>query len=133
MPKKPKTYTTIDRAATKEITDETLAALQTVADAHDLSVRYTKGRYDEALGRCLITFEFTLGSIDVAKAEWVRYCASYGFKDDDYGREFVYGGKTYKLHGFRTRAPKKPILAMGDDGKMFVFPLQLAKLALAAA
>lgn len=46
----------------------------------------------------------TRADVDVEKANFIRDCMSYGFKPEDYLRQFTDARKTYELTGFNHKA-----------------------------
>jgi hypothetical protein len=50
----------------------------------------------------------------------------YGLKADDLGREFSFGGDTFKITGLAPRRPKYPVIGMNvDNGKPYKFGADL--------
>lgn len=61
-----------------------------------------------------------------------RECRYYGFKPDDYEREFTYAGKKYKLVGFRPKARKNSCSIVNlQDGKTYVCSPEIIKMSIA--
>ena len=55
----------------------------------------------------------------------------YGFEPEDLGKEFSYGGETYKITGLKPRRRKYPVSAEGiRNGKGYKFPADMVKAAL---
>lgn len=58
------------------------------------------------------------GNVDGKKAIFEQECRYFGFKPDDYNREFRANGKSFKLKGFNRKSPKNNCsIYCIDDGK----------------
>lgn len=57
------------------------------------------------------------GNIDGKKAIFEQQCAGYGFKPDDYKREFSANGRDFQLIGFNRKAPKNNCIIYCIDDK----------------
>lgn len=93
-------------------------------------ISFTLGKMSFAADgtNCRLSLEFNAGSnADAEKREFEKAAFLYDLKPSDYLREFVHGGKTYKVYGFKTRAAKSPILARNEQGVAYKFPEALIK------
>jgi len=63
--------------------------------------------------------------------KFVAECGYYGFTPEDYNREFVMRGKTYRLVGFNLRKPKNNCnIISALDGKGYICNDEMVKQAL---
>lgn len=62
------------------------------------------------------------------QAEFEKNSFLYGFKPEDYGKNFNISGKTFTLYGFKRSARTMPVLARGMDGKNYKFGTEIKKL-----
>ena len=99
----------IDRAAAKRIADQSVKALEAVAEELGVSVQYKGGSFDPATGVFTPKFEFSLP--DSARLAFERDAWRYDLYADDFGKKFTYGLDTYEIVGLNTRAPKFPVKA----------------------
>ncbi len=75
------------------------------------------------------------GQADTTDARAFKaYASSYGLQPSDLGREFVYGGITYRVAGLRPKADRFPILAsrQGEE-RMTKFPAETVRVLLGTA
>lgn len=68
----------------------------------------------------------TTGTDGVANTKEITnfklYAAGFGLQETDLNREFIDGGKKYKIVGLLPRSYKNPIVVERADGKQFKFP-----------
>lgn len=95
-------------------------ALQSVAEKHGVEIECGKISYS--------SFDFTMqlkvtkndGDIDGKKAVFEQECIYFGFKPEDYNREFMADRKKFKLIGFNPKSPKNNCnIYCVDDGKTY--------------
>lgn len=111
----------IDKAACRQISSEALTALQTVADAHGLTVAYEGGRFDPNVGTYTPKFTFSLAG--AAQASWDRSCRLIGLLPEDFEQVVTVNGSQFKLTSINLRASKFPVEAVKvSDGKGYKFP-----------
>lgn len=61
---------------------------------------------------------------------WITYGTVYGFStpDEALGKTFTASGRTFKLTGLNTKAPKMPVQAVCiEDGKSYKFGVEALK------
>lgn len=97
-------------------------ALREVAEKYDVEISFGNISYTD--------FEFDLKmhvakrgdeDTDMSQLKFERECMYYGFKKEDYNKEFIMDGKKFRFVGFNTRARKNvcQILCLAD-GKTYV-------------
>ena len=99
-----------------------IAALDTVAEAHGLTMSLGGLTYDDTGFRTKITAH--RGSAeDAERAEFERYAPRFGVTAAHFGHEFALSnGKRYRLVGFRPNASKRPVVGQSlANDKKFVF------------
>lgn len=96
------------------------AALKMVAEKHGVEIECGKISYSN--------FDFTMqlkatkndSGVDGKKAIFEQECILFGFKPEDYNREFRANGKKFKLIGFNLKSPKNNCsIYCIDDGKTY--------------
>ena len=95
-------------------------ALKSVAKKHGVTIECGKIGYTD------FDFDMNLkvikndGNVDGKKEKFSNECTLYGFKPDDYEREFSANGKVYKLVGFNLKSPKNCCnIYCVSDGKTY--------------
>lgn len=106
-------------------------ALKEVAEKHGVSIDCGSITYSQ--------FDFTMqlkvskndGNTDGKRMLFERDCVFYGFKKEDYEREFTSNGKRFKLVGFNTRSPKNCCsIYCITDGKQYKCSAEMVQRAL---
>lgn len=96
------------------------AALKQVATKHGVEIECGKISYTN--------FDFTMqlkvvksdGHVDGKRGIFEQECILFGFKPEDYNREFNANGKSFKLVGFNHKSPKNNCsIYCADDGKTY--------------
>lgn len=67
---------------------------------------------------------------ELAKNDFTRYCSLFGFKPDDYGKEFIAQNKKFKFVGFNPRCPKNACKIVDENGGVYKAPVETVKNAL---
>jgi len=62
------------------------------------------------------------------QVEFEKLCLLYGFKPEDYNKQFTSHGRKFAIYGFNNRARTMPILAKGEDGKNYKFSTEVKRL-----
>lgn len=92
-----------------------ISALADVSKKHGVDIRFgSGGKYNETNASLKLEISCVQGDGTVITKEadaFKRHAYLYGFKPEDLGREFVSGGKRYKISGLNTKAHKMPVLA----------------------
>lgn len=108
------------------------AALKSVAEKHGIEIECGKISYS--------SFDFSMqlkvtkndGNVDGKKAIFEQECVYFGFKPDDYNREFRSNGKSFKLIGFNRKSPKNNCsIYCIDDNKTYKCNDEMVKRAFA--
>lgn len=106
-----------DKVTCRVLQNAVLAAIQSVADAHGVSVAIAGGKYDS--NKFDAKFSFTVKdasgkTVDVrgiqVENDFKQYAELFGLKADDLHREFKHAGSTYKIIGCKPNASKRPIV-----------------------
>lgn len=88
-------------------------ALKGLEDKFKVKIRCGNIKYDTNTFK--LTLDVTKDGVDVQKEEFETYCTWFGFKPEDYGREFVMDGVTYRIVGFRLSAKVNNALIQAVD------------------
>jgi len=80
-------------------------ALRAVGEKHDIAIELGSINYGSDTFNVKMECKKTDAG-DVNQKEFLRHCEIYGFKPEDYHREFALNSKTFKLTGFNHRSPK---------------------------
>lgn len=123
--------TTFDSAtcvAIRETMQEVLGAAMT--ERHSLDTKVGHIRYDTHSATIKVTVSVVDddGTIHTPEADEYNRRAGY-LELPPLGSPFVHRGERYTIEGYRSRARKRPIIGRRGDGKEFVFPVALVKLA----
>lgn len=110
----------MNKSKANAIMKDVEAALQKVAETHQVSFRFKGGRFTDSVltPRIEICDLGSDGEVVTPELSALRKV-----KPDWEGREFRIEGEAFKVIGWRARAPKRPILAKSlTTGKVYVFP-----------
>lgn len=118
-------FTSMDKAAAKAIGQAVAEHLERGDLAewlteHGLTAQRGSGSYDPTAGTFSMKVTFALG--DSEQRAWDAYCSMYGLTPEDRGATFKAQGKTFTIQSLNTRAPKRPIICVGSDGRSYAFP-----------
>jgi len=101
---------------------QAMTALKKVAEQYGLTVDIDKATYTPLTYS--VTFKFGCVAENGVPAEFIENARRYGYTADDYGLEFIWGGRSFKLEGFNPRRRKYPVTAKCQmDGGMYKLPL----------
>ena len=112
----------MEKSLATRLQADCIAALQAIAEKHNLTVRAHGGTLND-LG-AILKFEFKVVGDTLANAEKIefeRYAHLFGLEPTDYGMSFTTGGKTYKLVAFNMKRRKYPIVVEESDGERRLF------------
>jgi hypothetical protein len=111
------------------------AAVRQVGERHGLKIQTGRATFS---AECA-TFKVEVatigqsGTVQTKEASAFKQLAqAYGLKAEHLGASFDQGGKTYTITGLKTKAHAYPILAKGQDGKTYKFPVEMVRRALNA-
>jgi hypothetical protein len=114
-----------DPSNLRNLRDDLQSALLSVASKHGIKISVGSAKYQPEQA----TFKIELVTVGVggvdnkAKAEFDRYCSSFGLRPEHFGGVIKFGRDSYKISGLKPRAPKRPILATSvTDGKTYILP-----------
>ena len=69
-----------------------------------------------------------VNGLSFEQAEFEKCCFLYGFKPEDYNKQFESKGHMYTLVGFKSSARTMPVLATREDGRRFKFGTEVKRL-----
>ena len=98
-----------DRPTLKFLRKELAEALKPVEEKLGLTIHVGNCTYDTS--KCSFKLDMTKEGETVDQINFMKYCHLYGFKKEDFGRNFQSNGKTYCISGLLIKASKYPILA----------------------
>ncbi|MGE4486318.1 MAG: hypothetical protein AB7C95_00660 [Synergistaceae bacterium] len=107
-----------DRKLAVLLGNETVDALQTLAEKHGLSVRFKGGKY--GISGCKITVEFSQVNKD-GSVETEEMVALRRVHPELVNKLFDNGGAVFKIIGFKPRSPKYPFIAANESGTRYKF------------
>ncbi len=106
--------TNIDANACRVLRNSMETALAAVKAEHGVEVKVGKATYDQGGGFVNFKVEMAVvrnGNVENKEAVAFKQFASMeGFAQDDLGKEIRIGSKLFTIHGYNSRASKKPIL-----------------------
>jgi len=111
--------TSIDRNTCKFLREQLDEALSAMALPLGLTAKAGSARYDGNTVDFKVTL--ALAGHDANRTEFDRCCIAFGLTPEDYGKEFQFRRKTWKLVGIKIRASKYPIIAE-REGKRWKLP-----------
>jgi 16S rRNA U516 pseudouridylate synthase RsuA-like enzyme len=108
---------------------ETEQVLQVIAQKYNANITAGKIKYtNDSFNLDLQVTKKEIDGKSFEQAEFEKYCMLYGFKPEDYNKQFESKGHRYTLTGFKVSARTMPILATREDGKRFKFGTEIKRL-----
>jgi len=103
-------------------------ALQELAKKYDVNIKAGNIKYDNnSFNLDLKMTKKDIGGKTFEQVEFEKHCFMYGFKPEDYRKQFTMNGETFTVTGFKLRATKMPIVAVRQDGRGFKFGEETVK------
>lgn len=109
----------MDKQLAERIGRDVKNILEAIADKYGMTVEYRGGVYDSFAGTYKPKIEFK--SADTGRKEFDRWAPLYGLKPESFGAEFVAGGRKFAIVGVAPKSTRRPILAKGEDGRIYKF------------
>jgi len=127
-----------NRPTVKKTRDKIQAALDTLSKELGCQIKVGGASFARDGSNCTFKLECATvsadGTVETKEVTAFREMASsYGLSPDDLGKAFFNAGEKFTISGLKPKANKYPILAVRSDGAEFKFPVDMVKLALAAA
>jgi hypothetical protein len=117
----------MDRKTLRAFNADAIAALEKIAEEHNLSIRPGTHRFSDSNATLKFELMDVTASGDVLTPEaqeWKRSANRYGFQPEDLGGTFVCNGETFEIAGLKTRRPKYPVSGKNlKTGRMHKFPV----------
>ncbi len=103
------------RGQIKNLRDDINGALIDLGLKHGLKINAGNASFTDNS----VTFkvECLIAGFDKGKDEFERSAFLFNLSQADYGKDFSYGGRQYKLVGLKPRSPKYPIIGERDGGR----------------
>lgn len=97
--------------------------LEVIADQHNISISLGNFRYDSDIARIKITCNCpdSDGEIVEPMEKEYKLISAFNKKMKKFGDTFVCQGKTFTIVGWKQRRPKYPLIARGENGKLYKF------------
>lgn len=118
--------TKIDAAATRKLRQLITGELYGLGERLGLTIEAENATYDRDGNYVTFKVRCQLDGFDRREAEFIEnHWAVPGLEASDYGAEFHYAGKKWRLVGVSTRARKWPLLAVNlteGAGKTYKLP-----------
>ena len=116
----------VNRQTFKHIREAMDAALAKVGEELGLSLTTGRGSFDrgEQFGSIKVEIKTLNKDGTENTEEAAAFSMSAGFSKinpDALGKTFTIRGKTFTIKGWKSRARKRPVLVVCDDGKDYVF------------
>lgn len=119
----------LTKAGFAQFREDLLVATKDLAEKYDINIETGNINYDKfSFSMNLKVMKKTVNGESFEKSEFKKLCNIYGFKLEDYNKEFIYDGESYRLIGFNPRAKTMPVLAKNTEGKTFKFRTNAIKL-----
>lgn len=113
-----------DRPTCNALKADILAALQSVAAKHGLTVKSGGGKYDDVNYTAHVVFGVadTDAKSEHEQTEFRKWCGLFDLTPEHYLATFTSKGETFALHGFAPSRPKFPMRCTRlSDGTEMVF------------
>lgn len=118
-------YKTINKDFLKEFRDDFMRLNEAIELKYGVKVQLGNISYTESDFNTTLKVYKDNGGECIEKLEFNKLCKRYGIAEDDFGIEFSYNGKKFKLIGFKPKNRTYPIIAMeSSSNKRFKLPLE---------
>lgn len=115
----------IDRENAKKLHKEMNAAIKAVGDKYGLQFEEHSAKYSSESITGRFTLKATPDGTTPEKHEWDKHCTMFGFKKEDFGREFIDTAKRrWVISGLKANSRKYPILVKNSNGTKYVMEAQ---------
>ena len=122
----------LDRNTVRDISEDMMEALKSVALKHGVQFNYKGGSYTptNATYRIEAAIIGDGGVVETReRKEYQLYADSFGLKKEWLDQSFVQGTDKFIIIGLSTRKRKNPILCKNEtNGRTYVFPVYMVKL-----
>ena len=116
----------------KDLTKEVIEALQSLAEAHGINVKFDGGSRN--VHSLSMKLKFTVKENADGKSgeqlEWERSCYLYGLKAEHYGLIIRCAGQDLKLVAIASRAKLRPIIGQNQSGTRYTITAAMVKAAI---
>jgi hypothetical protein len=116
------------------VREDIVRALAEVQRKHSVVFNVGAITYSDTEFRCSLKAkkaDETGSTYEADKAEWNRYCTSFGLPKNLIGMSFLHSGIKHVITGIRPKARKYPVACIRmSDNKPFCFPAQSVLLGL---
>jgi hypothetical protein len=120
--------TRFDNATVREISEACREALEPVAARYGLTLGRNKHRHSYHSDSMPVNLKMDVpvrakdgSTVAPEKVEWDKWARVLGFEPSDFGREFVAGGRMFKISGCKPKGRKYQILGNGPQGGRYKF------------
>ena len=114
-----------DRPLVRQISDEAQAALEAVAAKYGMTLSRGNGRFSP--DRLTVKFDFCMAAEGGAPADFARKAAMIGLPEDCFGKEFLSGGRRFRITEINLRRRKYPVSGEGPQGGRYKFTADTVK------
>lgn len=100
-----------------------LAAMQRTAADFGVTLEIVKSRVSSTEATLAVRCASALGD-ELEQKTWNLLAAQFGFKPEDFGRQFAFRSKVYAAVRLDPAKVKYPLIAEDENGRRFKFPEQ---------
>lgn len=112
-----------DNNLAKKIQEESVIALEKIAKKYGVTIKNNGG----ILGENDFTMKMKVEVVGVTKKYDPYIYDIFGLPKDIIGKTFVNRGINFTITELNSRAPKFPVIAIGNDGKSYKFTTDAIK------
>jgi hypothetical protein len=121
----------LDKQFLKELRDDIDAALAPLGAKHGLSLKAGNAAFSEttATFKLQVCLKTSSGeAITQERQNYIAYADTYGLKPEWLDQTFSSESRVFKIVGLLPRRSKNPVLCRTENGKEYVFSVELVKL-----
>jgi hypothetical protein len=117
-----------DTTNLKMIRSEITEALKPISEKYGITISMGNISYTEAEMKTSLKAIIENENVNGKEVMFKKICFMFGLTENDYGKEFVSNGRTFKVDGLEPKKSKYPIIATClSDGKRYKFEVMQYK------
>lgn len=113
--------TKFGKTGVQAVMEDIMSALEVVEEKYGVKIERGNVSFTDLSFKCPITVSVKDNDEVLAKkkTDFERMAKLYGVSGDGFNVEFKEGGRTMRVTGFNTRAPKYPIILEDSEGNSY--------------
>lgn len=109
------------KSGVQAVMEDIMSALEVVEEKYGVKIERGNASFNEVSFKCPLTVTVNDNEevLERKQKDFERLAKLYGVSPDGFNVEFTEAGRTMRVTGFNTRAPKFPIILEDSDGNSY--------------